>query len=155
MPGLYFGVSGAAIAVTSSAKCVLGLNAPANHPVNFLGYEISFDGDTDTEAPALVEFGMCTWATNGPGTNSTSVTPAKTVPSMSETPQSTAAKNWTTEPTVITVFKSFTLPMYMGTGIIQLPRGLYVAKGGEGIVVRITCPAALSCNFSGSLTFEE
>jgi hypothetical protein len=155
MPGLYFSVPGASIAVDATPKTVLGLKAPANHPVAFLGYELSFDGDTDTEAPALIEFGTCTFASNGPGTNSTSVTPAKTNPSMSETPQSTAAKTWVAEPTVITVFKSFTLPMYMGTGIIQFPRGLYIVKGGEGVVVRITCPATLSCNFSGTLQFEE
>lgn len=91
------------VALTAATpKSVVGLLAATNVCVKVTEAKTSFDGATSSNAPAVVEFMQSTFATNGPGTNSTSVTPAKRDTGRGETVQMTAAKTWTTEPTVLT-----------------------------------------------------
>jgi len=156
MSALHFTVPGATIATSSTAKTVLGVKAPANHRVIIHGFFAGFDGTDSTKGPALVEICTCTFATNDPGTNSTAVTEAKTEPSVSETVQSQGGKTWTTEPTVITPVDNFMIPTYMGSGVVFYPlKTPLIVKGGEGAVMRVTLPATVTANFSGSLKCEE
>lgn len=155
MAGLEFSVPGFAIACTSTVGSKLGVKAASNHPIKIFGFYWSFDGTDSTKGPGQIEMCNVTFATNGPGANSTSVTPVCTN-GRTETIQSTGGKTWTTEPTVVTAAEGFTLPSYMGTGMLffQFARP-WVIKGGEGFVLRITLPATVTCNFSGSLKCEE
>lgn len=155
MAGLEFSVPVAAAACSTTAKSMIGVKAPANHCVKVHAIWIGFDSVTSTYGPILIEIGNCTFASNGPGTNSTSVTPY-TTNGRTETIQSTAGKLWTVEPTVITVPRAWTFPTYMGAGLIQLPLSRPILiPGGAGLVLRMTLPAATAANFTGSLDCEE
>lgn len=156
MACLQFGVPFTLVANTSTAKTNVGVKTPAQQAVKALGLKIGFDGTTSTTGPAIVEFGTCTFATNAPGTNSTSVTPGALDSGRPETIQSTAGKNWTTEPTVITITDTFNVQTYMGSGIQFFPLTMNnIAKGGNGFVVRVTLPSGVSANASGCLLCEE
>jgi hypothetical protein len=157
MAALIFDVPcGASVALTANTvQTVLGVKSPgANVPLRILEASVSFDGATSSNAPALVEFCTCTFATVSPGTNSTSVTPVKRNQSMSETVQSTSAKTWTVEPTVVTPFRQLLIPQYDGVYHYINPKDLpYIIKGGTGFTIRITSPN--NVNFNGHITAEE
>lgn len=154
--GLQFTVPFTTVALTAStAKTVAGIKTPTNQCVKILEAAFGFDGATSTNAAVICEMGSCTFATNGPGTNSTSVTPAKQDTGRAETIQSTCGKTWTTEPTVITVNKVIDIPQY--NGFVVLPLAQYFSNllivGGNGFVVRLTSPN--NVNVSGWLLAEE
>jgi hypothetical protein len=143
------------IALTATtAKSVGGLKAPSNQVVKILEVSASHDGSTSSNAPDVTDIGRCTFATNAPGTNSTSYTPGKKDPGRGETVQTTAATNWTTEPTVITVFRSINLAQYNGLYHYISPfANPFVVIGGQGLVLRQNSPN--NCNSSGTIEFEE
>ena len=155
MAGLEFSVPGIQIACTDTVATKLGVKAPANQCLKVVGFWWSFDGSDSTKGPGLIEVGNCTFATNSPGTNSTSVTPY-TTNGRTETIQATAGKTWTAEPTVITIPRPITLPTYMGSAMAFLPfaRPILV-PGGTGLVLRITLPSGVTVNFTGALDCEE
>lgn len=144
-----------AVALTAAtAKSAIGLRAATNQAVKVLEQAVSFDGATSSNAPTQVEFGACTFATNPPGTASTSVTPTKREPGRAETTQLTAARNWTTEPTVITVVRTIAVGQYNGVYHYIHPfASPHIVAGGGGFLTRITSPN--NVNVSGHLTAEE
>lgn len=153
---LQFGVPFETVSTSSTPKTVAGAQCPAQQAVKVIGFNIGFDGTSSTQGPAIVEMCQSTYATNGPGTNSTSVTPAKYDSGRPETIQTTAAKNWTSEPTVLTVVEAFLIPVYMGSGIIYVPlTSPFVCKGGGGVAMRITLPSAVTANATGTIKCEE
>lgn len=155
MAALDFGVPFAAVACTSTPTTIAGVKNAANQAIRCFGFNIGFDGIL-LVAPALIEIGQCTFATNSPGTNSTSVTPKPYDNGRPETIQSSAGKLWTAEPTVITIVEDFLIPVYMGSGIIFVPLSKpLIAKGGSGIVMRITLPSTVTANATGALKCEE
>lgn len=93
----------------ATAKTVIGAKAHANSGLLLVGFEISFEGVSASAVPVDVELCYCTWATNGPGTNSTSITPVQRLGRVI-TAGFTAAYTWTSEPTSLTVqwFKKIT-----------------------------------------------
>lgn len=138
----------------STAETVLAIQAPTNQAVEIVDVNVSFNGSTSTNAPALVEFGFITFATNGPGTNSTSVTSVKRDQARTEAIQTTAGKAWTAEPTVWTVLDCMDIAQFNGSwhNIIEY-YGPIIAKGGLGFGIRINSPNNVS--FTGSITFQE
>jgi hypothetical protein len=140
--------------VAATAKTVLGLRAATNQAVRVLEMSVSFDGATSSNAPAVVEFATCTFATNAPGTASTSVTPTKREPGRAETTQLTAARTWTTEPTVVTPVRVIDIGQYNGVYHYIHPfASPHILAGGGGGIIRITSPN--NVNFSGHMTAEE
>lgn len=100
------------VSVTNANKTVAGVNAAANQVIKVLEYLASHDGNTSGNAPDVTDFARITFATNPPGTNSTSYTPGKKDPGRAETVQASAATTWTAEPTVVTPFRSINLAQY-------------------------------------------
>lgn len=143
------------VALTAAtAKSVAGVAAATNQAIKVLETSISFDGATSTNAPAVVDIARCTFATNAAGTNSTTVTPAKKDPGRAETVQTTGGKNWTTEPTVITVFRSIDVGQYNGLYHYIAPFAApLIVVGGQGLVIRANSPNNVNC--SGAIEFEE
>jgi hypothetical protein len=89
---------GAASALTSgTAKTVIAVTAPAQFGVNWMAYELSFDGSTSTATPARIE--LCTFTAATAGTN-TSVTIVNSA-GQRVTTGFTAGTNYTAEPTVL------------------------------------------------------
>lgn len=144
--------AGAAL-TAATAKSVIGVAAPAQFGVDLTKMRISFDGATSTAVPVRVELCQATFATNGPGTNSTSITPVQ-VYGRSITAGFTAAANWTAEPTVLTVIDAWTLAAYGGLVVYDIPFATTPDSAvSTGFVVRCTAPAAV--NATGSLWFER
>lgn len=142
----YSVTTGGAVALTAATpKTVLGVKAHANSGLQCKAFAVSFDGVTASAVPVLVEFCYVTFATNSPGTSSTSVTPAQRY-GRSLTAGFTAGKTWTAEPTTITVLKEFLLSAYNGTFEYQFPLGMEPDTAlAEGLCIRVTAPASVNC----------
>lgn len=139
----YSVVVGADVTLTAAtAKSVLGIKSGAAFGLDLYKIGISFDGVSSTAVPVLVELCYCTWATNSPGTNSTSETPAQGYGRVLAH-GITAASNWTTEPTVLSVLDEWKLHPQMGMKEwIPLDHTLDCAFG-EGFVIRCTADAGV------------
>lgn len=130
--------------VTNTAKTVIAARAHANSSIYLSSYEVSFDGVTASAVPVLCEVVRITFATNGPGTNSTSVTPDLRN-GRSTTVGWTAAVNWTTEPTVVSVIRQFLLTPNGGTVFYDFPLQLEPDTAlNEGLGIRCTAQAGVN-----------
>jgi hypothetical protein len=147
-------VTGGAVALSAAtAKTILGARAHANSALDLQRLRVSFDGVTASAVPVLVELCAATFATNAPGTASTSVTPVLSY-GRSTTVGWTAAKTWTTEPTVLTVVEEFLLTPNGGTVMYDFPLGQTPDTPlNEGLVLRCTAPATV--NVRASMLFER
>lgn len=143
-----------AVALTGGvAKSILGVRGNAAFGVDWIGYRIGFDGVTASAVPVLVELCYCTFATNPPGTNSTSTT-IDTIYGRVLASGLTAAKNWTAEPTVVTPFDEFLLTPNGGVVLKDFPRDRTPDSAfSEGFVIRLNAPA--NVNVRGTMFFER
>lgn len=142
---IYSIVTGGAVALSAAtAKSILGVKAHANSGIQVSALRIGFDGVTASAVPVLVELCYCTFGANSPGTNSTSVTPAQKSGRVL-TAGFTAGKNWTTEPTTITVLDEWLLTPNGGLALVDIPLGNeYDSALAEGFVLRCTAPATVN-----------
>lgn len=139
--------------VAATAKSVIGVSATANFGCVLKKYRIAFDGVTASAIPVYVEICNATFATNAPGTASTAETLWQ-VYGKGITGGFTVARNWTTEPTVVSPLDTFTLTPNGGTVLYDYPLGDCPDVGvSNGFVIRCTAPAAV--NMRGSLWFER
>ena len=145
---------GAVALAATTAKTIVGAKAHANSGLQLKGFTISFDGVTASAVPVLVEVLYATWATNSPGTNSTSTTPRQLYGRVLAA-GFTSGKNWTTEPTALTpAFPEFTLAPDKGTFSYQFPLGQEPDCAlAEGFVIRCNAPAIV--NVRGGLHLER
>ncbi len=99
----YSAMTGAAVGlVAATSKVILGLKGHANFGLDLIKARIGYDGVTASAIPVLVELCYITWATQPPGTLSTTVTPVQTYGRVTAV-GATAARDWsTTQPTVVT-----------------------------------------------------
>jgi hypothetical protein len=141
----YIATTGGAVALAANtAKTVLGWKSHANFGLDLRKFSVSFDGVTASAVPALIEVCYCTWASNSPGTNSTSVTPVQLY-GRSLTVGATAGKTWTTEPTTLTTIREFLLTPYGGLVMYDWPLGDSPDCAlGEGFALRVTAPAVVN-----------
>jgi hypothetical protein len=139
--------------VAATAKSILGVNAPAQFGVDLTKYRVSFDGVTASAVPVLVELCYSTFATNAPGTASTSRT-VQQVYGRSITAGFVAASAWTSEPTVLTVLDQWTLTPNGGLVIYDIPLGTTPDSAvSNGFVIRCTAPAGV--NVTADMWFER
>jgi hypothetical protein len=150
----YTAPAAAAVALAvATAKSVIGVAAPAQFGVDLTKYRLAFDGVSSANAAVIVEICAATFATNGPGTNSTSIT-VNQVYGRAITAGFTAASNWTAEPTVLTVIDRFTITPNGGTFVYDAPAGSSPDSDvSKGFVIRLT--AANVVNVSPTLWFER
>jgi len=149
-----FKVNFSAVSLSAAtAKTTVGVKAPANQNLDIVAARVSFNGTDSTKVPVLVEWCSITFATNSPGTNSTSVTPVQ-ISGPTTTVQSTAAKAWSTEPTVISVMDTSYITPAGGVFELLVPTSIQtVVAGGAGFGIRLTAPDAVSA--SGYVAFVE
>lgn len=147
----YSAITGADIALTGgAAKTVLGVRANAAFGIDLTKFEIGFDGVTASAVPALVELCYCTFASNAPGTNSTSVTPNQ-VYGRTVAHGVTAARNWTTEPTTLTPIREWKVSPAGGLLVIEFPLGQTIdtqEQAGtnlQALVLRVNAAANVNC----------
>ncbi len=133
----YTATTGAAVGITTTAKSVLGVLAPSTFGGDLIAVRVGID----TATTLLVELCAATFATNAPGTNSTSVT-MQQVYGRSVTVGFTAARNWTAEPTVLTVLEEWEFTSG-GTLVYDVPLGdSYDCAVSTGFALRLTGGAA-------------
>lgn len=150
----YSAVTQADVALAAAtAKSVLGVVAPAQFGVDLTKFRISFAGTTAGATPGLIELCRSTFATNPPGTNSTSATVQQDY-GRAITAGFTAAYNWTTEPTVLTVIDEIVLTPTGGVFVYDYPLGTSPdCDVSNGFVIR--CTFAAIVNLRASLYFER
>lgn len=145
-----------AVALTTAVKTILGVNGTANFGVDLKGFTISYDGVLATSVPILVEIMYATFATNPPGTASTSATVDQRY-GRTITPGFAAAKNWTTEPTVLTGYAEFYLTP--NNGLISYDWPLSESPDtavSNGFVIRCTPPGGSpNVNVRAAFKFER
>lgn len=144
---------GAVALSAATATSIIGVAGTADFGIDLKKYRVAFDGITASAVPALVELCYATFATNAPGTASTSVTVRQGYGRVL-TAGATAAKTWTTEPTVLTVLESYLITPNGGTVIYDWPLGDTPDSAfSQGFVIRVNAPATV--NVRGSLSWER
>lgn len=81
-----------------TTKTVAGLKAATNQVVKILEFRGTHDGSTSGNTPDTTVLERNTFASQAPGTNSTTYAGSKKDPGRAETIQTAMATNWTTEP---------------------------------------------------------
>lgn len=141
----YTVVSGAAVSLTATtAKSVLGVRAGDSFGIDLKKIRFGVLGTDATDVPGVVELCRATFVTNAPGTASTDVTPAQ-VYGRAITHGATAARNWTSEPTVLTVVDEWAVTPNSSLVLYDLPLGdTPDCDLDHGFVLRATFPDAVS-----------
>lgn len=139
------------IALTAAtAKTVLSVINASNSLIRITELSACFDGTSGTAEPVTVE--LCYSTQAGAGTT-TSHTVAQ-VRGATRTVQATAARNYTAEPTTLTVWKRWLVHPQTGLSL-QFPLGREpeCVVTADAICLRCTAPA--NVNFQGFMEFEE
>lgn len=141
-------------ALTASAtRTVVGVKSGAAFGLQVVKWGFSFNGSA---AAAGIECQLVysTWATNAPGTNSTSITATQDYGRVL-TNGITGAGHWTTEPTALTVIESKFIQQ-SGAYEWSVPLGKEPDCAlGEGFAVRVITPAAVTPNYVAFLSVER
>lgn len=155
MANVGYKAQSAAVTLSASAtKSVVGVKAHANSGIQVIEWGASFTGSA---AATGIQVQLCyaTFATNSPGTNSTSIS---TIPQQYGRVLAagfTAAYNWTTEPTVLTVLETEVIQQ-SGAFKWAIPLGKEPDCAlGEGFVVRIITPAAVTPDCQAHIGVER
>jgi len=127
--------------VAATAKTILNWISGANALSRIVELAVSFDGVAAANEPVTVELCKSTQATAGTSTAHTiaqSGGPTRTV-------EGTAARNYTAEPTVLTVLKRWLVHPQTGI-VIQFPLGREFEQitTADGIALRCTAPDAVN-----------
>jgi hypothetical protein len=150
----YMTSTGAAVALTTVAKTVLCVIAPAQFGIDLKKIRVSFDGVSATGVPILIQLMTSTLATNStPGTNNTTGTVTQ-VYGRSITNGFTSFYASTSEPTVLTEIDQWLESPNSSTVIYDYPLGDTPDTAvSNGIVIRCTPPAAV--NVRAAIWFER
>jgi hypothetical protein len=108
------------LAAAGTAKSILGVAGNANFGIILKEIWLDFDGVTSSNNTVKIAVARCTFATNAPGTNSTSVTVKQSYGRQAGTGL-TAAKAWTTEPTVIETVAEEEFSLDPNKGLYRYP----------------------------------
>lgn len=151
-------VTGGAVSLSASTpKSVLGIRSADDFGLDLKKIWWGFTGTTASDAPVVCELCHATYATNAPGTNSSALTSGagpQQVYGRVIAHGITAAKNWTTEPTVLTPLFEVPLTPNGGTLPYDIPLGdTPDCAPDHGFVLRFT--AAASVSVRATLFFER
>jgi hypothetical protein len=152
----YVATAAAAVAlVAATAKTTIGVQSPAQFGCDLQGFSFVFDGVTAGNVIVSCELCRATFATNAPGTNSTTITIAQEYgPTI--VAGFTAASAWTAgnEPTVLTPIWRFGLDPNKGFILIERPPGRsWDTPVSNGLALRMNAPNAV--NVTPTMFFER
>lgn len=152
MKASYSLVSTAAAALSAGvAKTILAVRGGAAFGIDLRKFAVGFDGVTASAVPVLVE--LCTWSGAGSGT-STAATPLQTGGRAIPHGVGGSGQNFTVEPTVLTVLKTYLLTPNGGLLIEEFaPDKGFDSDPLTGFALRCTAPAAV--NARGTLEWER
>lgn len=146
MPRGYKNTTESAVALSAAtAKTIIGVRSGSTFGVQLRQFHLGFDGVTASAVPVLWELMDATFATNAPGTNSTSTTITQRY-GRALASGMTAGKNWTTEPTVLTQYDEDLLTPNGGLLLYQYPSDQLpdVQALNSGLVLRLNAPATVN-----------
>lgn len=134
----------------ATAKTIMSVINASNGLIRVTEFHVGFDGTSATAEPITVELCSSTQAGAGTSTSHTIVQgrgPTRTV-------QATAARNYTAEPTTLTVLRRW-LVHPQSSLTVQFPLGREPEQvvTADALCVRCTAPAAV--NAQGYMEFEE
>jgi len=134
----------------ATAKTILSVINASNSLIRIVEFAVSFDGTSGTAEPITVELCYSTQAGAGTTTSHT-ITQVRGAP---RTVQATAARNYTAEPTTLTVWKRWLVHPQTGL-LVQFPLGREpeCVVTADALCLRCTAPAAV--NAQGYIEFEE
>lgn len=137
--------------VGATAKSIMSVINAANSVHRLVELSVSFDGVVATDEPVTVELCESTQATAGTSDAHTTVQTG----GPGRTAQSTARRNYTAEPTVLTVIKRWLVRPDGGLLLIQFPLGREPEQTVtlDASILRLTAPQAV--NVQGYVEFEE
>lgn len=149
----YSVVTGGAVALSATtAKTVLAVKAPSSSGIDLKKLRVSFDGTSGSAVPVLVELCYVTYATAGTSTDASSA--IRQIYGRTITVGATAAKNYTVEPTALTVVEEWLLTPAGGLVIYDWPLGDTPDSAvSEGFAIRCNAPAAV--NVRAGLVWER
>ena len=114
-------VSGTPFSAATGAKTFMMAIAPAGHGLALVEFSISTDGVTSSAVPMRVDIVQSTQATAGTSGVTPTITQIRGRGTGGSAP--TGGGNYTAEPTVLTIVKTFYVPQFMGILPFQLPLG--------------------------------
>ena len=140
--GYVITTEGAQPLAAATAETMLNFINAANSTLLLVEFSVSFDGVTASAIPVLVELGHCTQA--GAGTSSSAT--IRQIRGATRTVQGTAQRQYTVEPTVITVLKEWLVRPDGGLLHLQFPLGREPQQNTtlDGLVLRATAPATVN-----------
>lgn len=149
--GYVINTEGVQALAAAAAETILNIVNAANSLVRLVEFSVSFDGVTATAVPVLVELCSCTQATAG----TSSAAAITQIRGATRTVDATARRQFTAEPTVITVLKPYLVRADGGLVIVQFPLGREPEQTvtADGLLLRCTAPAIV--NARGGMEFEE
>lgn len=152
MPARYTVESNGDIALSAAtAKSIFSFVNAANGLFRCIEMSVSFDGTSATAEPVQVELCSSTQATAG---TSTAHTIAQ-IGGPTRTVQGTARRNYTAEPTVLTVLKRWLVRADGGLLIIQYPLGREPEQVVTTDALIVRCDAPATVNAQGYMEVEE
>lgn len=135
---------GAVALAAATAKTIIGAKAGAAAGLQQHHVEVSYDGVTATAVPVLTELCYATFATNSPGTNSTGTSERQEFGRVLAVDWA-GARNWTAEPTALTVLEEKLIPAFGGLVVYDVPLGKEPDTAlAEGLVIRCNAPAVVN-----------
>lgn len=145
MAGVKFKVVTPAVPTGTAAKTILLITAAANHRVLIKGFNIAFQGVTNTDAPILVRLAHY----SDDGTDGVTNTPIKVNTSDSESIEATALQGpsgtWTVEPTISETFwRTYIHPQQSHREWFPFGEEI-VVPGGESFGIAVTAGVSVNC----------
>jgi len=141
--------SGPVALAAGVAKTALQVIAPANQRVKVTNVGIYTDGVTSNAVPIQVRILRQTTAGTG-----TAATPVPVEKELTEAIQTTAAANFTAEPTAGDVLDNLGVPAFMGQYEVFYPLGQEILVQGGGRL-GFECNAPAGVNVRVKVQFEE
>jgi len=133
--------------VAATAKTILQWVMPTNQRGDLRSVAVGFDGINPTAEPVQVE--LLRQTTAGTMSSATVVKDS----AAAETPQSTAQKNATAEPTAGDVLRRWEVHPQAGTSVEKFDKREMEMAGGTRLGLRCTAPA--NVNVTASMSVEE
>ena len=130
--------------VANTVKTILMAIAPAGHGLAVCQFSVTFDGVTNSAAPALVEIVQSTQAAAGTSGTAPTITQARGRSTAGSAP--TGGSNYSGEPSVLTAIWADFVPVFNGFVDISFTDGHELeidssAGTTKGIGIRVTTPA--------------
>lgn len=134
----------------ATAKTILSVINASNGLIRIVEFGVTFDGTSASAEPVTVELCSSTQAGAGTTTSHTIVQcrgPTRTV-------QATAARNYTAEPTTLTVLKRWLVHPQAGI-VLQFPLGREPEQVTTADALCLRCTAPATVNAQAYIEFEE